>query len=304
MKLTPRNPLRQYPLACIAIIAIILLSLYQFTFLISTSPKQQPSHPSKRDPSEDSIHIENFKPGNRRIPKLIHQSWKTKDVPSKYLNWTLSWQTLNPEYEYRLWTDQENRDLVRLHYPWFLETFDAFPDPIMRADASRVFYMHKYGGVYADLDFECLKPLDPLLASHHSVLGSMSVGLNVFLHAHSIPNAWMSSKPGHPLWMSCAKRMMQNSKGSVEQITGPAMLYRCVKEYSKSKASRLEPVYVAPPEYIFPFSWTQMQTRELLEACYAMRSHALNTTKCLDYVDPERKAFAITYWGHSWAPAY
>ncbi|KAJ3024800.1 UNVERIFIED_CONTAM: hypothetical protein HDU68_007766 [Siphonaria sp. JEL0065] len=255
-------------------------------------------------PSEYDAHKANVIPGNRLIPKIIHQSWKTAEVPDKYTNWTKTWRSLNPDYEYKLWTDADNRKIIETDYPWFLETFDGFEDPIMRADASRVFYMHKFGGVYADLDFECLKPLDNLLASHHAVLGSMAVGLNVFLHAHSIPNAWMSSKPGHPIWMQCAKRMMSHRTGSVEQVTGPAMLYRCYKEYSKSAMNKLEPVYVAPPEYVFPFSWTQLQTKGLMEACYAMRSHSLNTTKCLDYVDPHRKAYAITYWGHSWAPAY
>ncbi|KAI9350765.1 nucleotide-diphospho-sugar transferase [Obelidium mucronatum] len=254
--------------------------------------------------SEHDTHKVNVIPGNRLIPKIIHQSWKTDEVPDKYINWTRTWQRLNPDYEYKLWTDADNRNLIVTDYPWFLETFDSFEDPIMRADSSRVFYMHKYGGVYADLDFECLKPLDTLLASHHAVLGSMSVGMNLFLYAHSIPNAFMSSKPGHPMWMQCAKRIMSNRKGSVEQITGPAMLYRCYKNYAKSKVAKEEPVYVAPPEYIFPFSWTQEKTKGLVDACYAMRSHSLNTTKCLDYVDPERKAYAITYWGHSWAPAY
>ena len=29
--------------------------------------------------------------------------------------------------------------------------------PIIRADAARVFYMYHYGGVYVDLDFESLR---------------------------------------------------------------------------------------------------------------------------------------------------
>ncbi|KAJ3342053.1 hypothetical protein HDU83_006352 [Entophlyctis luteolus] len=246
----------------------------------------------------------NQQEGMRQIPRIIHQSWKTRDIPEKYLNWTNTWRIHNPDYKYMIWSDSDNREMIKEDFPWFLSTFDSYEDPIMRADASRIFYMYKYGGVYADLDFECLKPLDPLLASHHLVLGSMAVGMNMFLLAHSIPNAWMASKPGHPMWMSCAKRMLKIKTGSVEQVTGPAMLYRCYKEYITTDMAETDPVYVAPPEYIFPYSWAIIQTHGLQEACLAMRSEIIDTKKCLDYVDPEHKAFAITFWGHSWAPAY
>ena len=53
----------------------------------------------------------------------------------------LWWYTLR-----RLWTDEENRRLVHTHYPWFLDTFDGLATPIQRADASRLLYMHAYGG--------------------------------------------------------------------------------------------------------------------------------------------------------------
>ena len=41
----------------------------------------------------------------------------------------------------------------------------------MRVDAVRYFLRYHYGGVYADLDFEALKPLDALLVEKDLVLG-------------------------------------------------------------------------------------------------------------------------------------
>ena len=37
-------------------------------------------------------------------------------------------------------------------YEWFLETWDAYPYNIERADAIRYFVLHHYGGIYLDLD--------------------------------------------------------------------------------------------------------------------------------------------------------
>ncbi len=96
----------------------------------------------------------------QRIPKIIHQSWKTKTLPTKFQQWSDSWSLKNPTYSRKLWTDEENRALIAEHYPWFLEKFDSFPQNIHRIDVSRIFYMHKYGGIYSDLDVVCLKPVN------------------------------------------------------------------------------------------------------------------------------------------------
>ncbi|KAJ3237756.1 hypothetical protein HDU81_008995 [Chytriomyces hyalinus] len=239
-----------------------------------------------------------------------------------------SWKSMNPDYEYRIWSDADNRNLIATHYPWFLEVFDSFEDPILQADASRVFYMHHYGGVYADLDFQCLKPLgknehlaisvqvfdktpistDNLLGTYDAVLGSMDIGFNFFLRAHSIPNAFMASKPGHPMWLACAQRMMKQRTGTVEQRTGPAMLYRCYSEYIKSSRDvRVTPtvqgnnsVYLAPNEYIYPYSWAVFNSKAVRKACSFSENSKFDETKCLEFVDPKRVAYAVTFWGHSW----
>jgi hypothetical protein len=59
---------------------------------------------------------------------------------------TCGYREMHPSWEYKLWTDEANRDLVKEHYPWLLEVYDGFPENIMRADTARVLYMHHYGG--------------------------------------------------------------------------------------------------------------------------------------------------------------
>ena len=106
------------------------------------------------------------------IPRTIHQSWKTKDVPERFNTWCVSaslisflffcpafishshlpffflfpffffnraqsWRDQNPRWNYKLWTDDDNRALVKKYYSWMLDTYDAFHHPIMRADSVR-----------------------------------------------------------------------------------------------------------------------------------------------------------------------
>jgi mannosyltransferase OCH1-like enzyme len=59
--------------------------------------------------------------------------------------------------------------------------------------------MFLFGGLYADLDMEALKPQDPLLARRQVLLAWMGPPDAAF--QHNIPNAWMASEPGHPLWL-------------------------------------------------------------------------------------------------------
>ena len=53
-------------------------------------------------------------------------------------------------------------------------------------------------GMYADLDFEALRSLEPLLLGEQLVLAAMTADLDWH---QSIPNAWMASARRHPFWL-------------------------------------------------------------------------------------------------------
>ncbi|KAH9966079.1 nucleotide-diphospho-sugar transferase [Russula dissimulans] len=98
-----------------------------------------------------------------RIPRIIHQTWKSETLPDKWKVVSERCRALMPDYEYMLWTDASSREFIAQNYRWFLDTFDSYPYAIQRADAIRYFVLHHYGGVYMDLDIGCLRRLDPLL---------------------------------------------------------------------------------------------------------------------------------------------
>lgn len=62
-----------------------------------------------------------------RIPRIIHQTWKTKDVPSPLDQLPQTWKEYLPNWEYILWTDEMNREFVCKHFPDFLEKYDTYP---------------------------------------------------------------------------------------------------------------------------------------------------------------------------------
>ncbi|EPQ59478.1 hypothetical protein GLOTRDRAFT_109709 [Gloeophyllum trabeum ATCC 11539] len=98
-----------------------------------------------------------------RIPRILHQTWRSQTLPDKWKDISQECRDMMPDYEYILWTDASSREFIAEYYPWFLDTFDNYEYPIQRADAIRYFVLYHYGGVYLDLDVGCLQRLDPLL---------------------------------------------------------------------------------------------------------------------------------------------
>lgn len=60
------------------------------------------------------------------IPKIIHQTWKNNEVPEKWLPFKKKVETLNPLWEYRLWTGADNDSFVKKEYPNFYNIFKGF----------------------------------------------------------------------------------------------------------------------------------------------------------------------------------
>ena len=53
---------------------------------------------------------------------------------------------------YHLWSADEVDSLIKQHYAEFWATYRSFPFAKMRADMARIAILHRYGGMYADLD--------------------------------------------------------------------------------------------------------------------------------------------------------
>lgn len=52
-----------------------------------------------------------------RIPRIIHQTWKRKDIPFPLDQLPQTWKEYLPNWEYVLWTDEMNREFVHQTFP-------------------------------------------------------------------------------------------------------------------------------------------------------------------------------------------
>lgn len=132
------------------------------------------------------------------IPKIIHQTWKDDNIPSYFRVLTDTWKIHHPTWKYVLWTDEMNRNFIHEKFPSFLNRYDNLTFNIQRADVIRYFILYSFGGVYVDLDFECIKPIIPLLENSSCVLGKEPKE-HCLTHSREliISNAFMACEPGH-----------------------------------------------------------------------------------------------------------
>ncbi|KAH3756155.1 glycosyl transferase [Pelomyxa schiedti] len=106
--------------------------------------------------------------GERIVPKIIHQinikkAASDPEIPTRFLEYTYAWRRLNPDFIYLLWDNNTLEEMVHRVYPEMYVLYLSIDTPVIRADAARLMVLYAYGGVYADLDYELLLPLDPFL---------------------------------------------------------------------------------------------------------------------------------------------
>jgi len=227
-----------------------------------------------------------------KIPKIIHQSWKTNELIPFQREFQQSWLRNHPDWKYMFWTDEDNRKLVETRYPQLLQAYDKFPMNIVRADFCRLLYRYSFGGVYVDLDFESLKPLDPILENQTIVLGSMQ-GNGQTLVEHTIPNAFMASVANHSFWWMAILLSIYSKGNSAEEIAGPVMIYKLIQYYPLVNPVQAKDITILPPKYIYPHSWI---IGDHTDVCFKQRS-TFNATLCKSFYEG---GYAITYWSHTW----
>jgi mannosyltransferase OCH1-like enzyme len=169
------------------------------------------------------------------IPKIVHLTWKTRQIPLKWKQTALSWKKNNPDWQIKLWTDDDNRNYIADKYPEFLNTFDSYPHNIQRADAIRYFLMRDFGGVYCDLDIEVLGSLNDYFDHTEGEVFLVQSG-NVPVYT----NCFMASKPGAAFWDEVIDRLKKpqipwfavSKHFLVMYSTGPLMVNSVAKQTS------------------------------------------------------------------------
>ncbi len=216
------------------------------------------------------------------IPKKIHQIWLgPRPLPECYKVMVATWQQKHPDWEYKMWGNEDIKSL-RLDCQ---ALFNRLTNWGAKSDILRYEILYQYGGVYVDVDIDCMKPFDVL---HHTSR------LYVGLEGATICNALIGAVPGHPLLRACldelkkiANAAILDNPRNVCRITGPDFFTRMFLVHVQHDSDR---IIAYPCNFFYPFPFTGARR---FWAGGSPRDRVMRR-----YVRPE--TFAIHYWSGSW----
>jgi mannosyltransferase OCH1-like enzyme len=151
-----------------------------------------------------------------------------------------------------------------------------------RADILRCEILYQFGGLYADIDFECLKPFD-ILHQAYTFYGALFPLENDAL----ISNGIIDSIPGHPLikyYLDILRQHWKNPalRSKILHRTGPFAFQEAFFQTLKNNPD--EDIIALPPSYFFPIK-------------HSMAAHMPSNNEP-SLCHPE--TFAIHHWEGAW----
>ncbi|NJD18747.1 MAG: hypothetical protein FIA95_05625 [Gemmatimonadetes bacterium] len=197
------------------------------------------------------------------IPRILHQTWTSERLPPAFRACQESWRRHHPGWEYRFYDDGACRRVVEEGFPSLLVLYDACPHAVQRADIFRYLVVARDGGLYADMDVECLRNVEPLLEGRRAVFGvedrltrRRTRRLNL-RHAERIANFIFAAEPGHPFFRVLVDRGAALPGGwDMEEVvletTGPGMLTDLVQAHREGMGLTVPPRDCWAPRDLWP----------------------------------------------------
>ncbi|MBD0675154.1 hypothetical protein BU198_31760 [Streptomyces sp. CBMA156] len=184
------------------------------------------------------------------IPRVFHQVWMGGPMPERFRAYSRSWQHHHPDWEYRLWTE-DDLDPSRSGFLTNGDAFLALDSWSEKSDVARYEILLRHGGIYIDTDFECLRPLDRLLGEL-DVFAASEDGVHV-------STGIMGAVPDHPFMAACVQelplRVKEFADANAALKTGPGLATTVYKRLSE-EAGR-SAITVFPSELFYPYGFNE-----------------------------------------------
>ena len=149
-----------------------------------------------------------------RIPKIIHQTYGTAELPPALARNIADLKASNPGWDYRFYDDAAIESFLLSHYDPAVHALYQRIDPrygAARADLFRYLVIYKLGGVYLDIKSRFLRPIDDVLFGDEAFIlsqwsngpGQKYEGFGLKTEVAQIPGGefqqWhVIAAPGHP----------------------------------------------------------------------------------------------------------
>lgn len=194
------------------------------------------------------------------IPKKIHFIWiGDKDLSIESKKFIENWKTIYHDYEFFLWNDCKisKENLI----PDFLKPY-FFNDnlkPAYKADILRYLIINKYGGLYFDVDFECLRKLPDYFLNFKFLGGIQNNG--------EVAIGFFGAEKNTEILNETIKCLIPSIELSIKneyykttflyKITGPEFFNNVCKKYFSE-----QDYFFFTKEYFYPYWFTEHERKD------------------------------------------
>lgn len=178
------------------------------------------------------------------IPKIFHWAWVgPKTMPAACRGYIDSWRRVHPGWEEHFWTDANLPPLATGTLMRDILGYNC------KTDILRYELMAKYGGIWLDVDVECVRSIEPLLDRDIIINRHPTVRSPLGVMTPYLSNHVLGSVPGHPFFVDLLPLLPNyikaNPRDTIAQ-TGPG----CLLEYwqkHKPETPIIEDTHVFSP---------------------------------------------------------
>jgi mannosyltransferase OCH1-like enzyme len=180
------------------------------------------------------------------IPKKLHFTYKTDDLPRIYKENLKRWQAYCPDWEMILHTDRKVLKFFERHFSQYSNDIKKIRQGVVLADLFRYGVLYIFGGMYNDIDTIPLNPIPDEWLTLESVIGyeyqpSKFECSPVPSYSTDTLCQWsFLAKPKHPLFKEALDKGMENLKEKnfelkherdVLTATGPLLFTEIATKY-------------------------------------------------------------------------
>jgi len=169
-------------------------------------------------------------------------------MPADYAAFGESWKTQHPDWQIKLWGDSEIHELIdpRLLNP--------APSLASMSDLARYEILRRYGGVYIDTDFECLRNIECIIREETCFAAQESLVRIGLCEVALVNNAILGAIPNHPFLNELVAQahnymLSMPPACSAATLTGPYYLTSVIQGFPAVK--------VFPASYFYPYGPTE-----------------------------------------------
>lgn len=172
-----------------------------------------------------------------KIPRVIYQSWKTKNLPEVLQRNVDEVKRLNPHHEYRFYDDDDCRAYILKNFgPSYAFAFDNLAKGAFKCDFWRYCILSKEGGIYLDIDMVPTVPFDELIESEDEFVSVKDI------YPCMIFQAFLACVAQHEAMVNAAVYSfvnVANCRANVDvfDVTGPMVMARALNVYWKRPSS-------------------------------------------------------------------